>query len=92
MVNQLQWKIYGGKINTIFHNHKISKEGFHCICLSVILIDSVFKTGKYYYPHVFLEEYKCIVKKMIKNYFNDDTEIYSDDSDEEKFDAKIFDL
>ena len=63
MVNQLQWKIYGGKINTIFHNHKISKEGFHCICLSVILIDSVFKTGKYYYPHVFLEEYKCIVKK-----------------------------
>ena len=29
---------------------------------------------------------------MIKNYFNDDTEVYSDDSDEERFDGKIFDL
>ena len=31
-------------------------------------------------------------QKMIKDYFNDDTEVYSDDSDEERFDAKIFDL
>ena len=29
---------------------------------------------------------------MIKDYFNDDTEVYSDDSDEERFDAKFFDL
>ena len=31
------------KINTNFHNNKISKEGSQCICLSVILIDSVFR-------------------------------------------------
>ena len=28
------------------------KEGLHCICLSVVLIDSVFKMDKNYYPQV----------------------------------------
>ena len=46
-------KSYEANINTNFHNDKKSKEGFHCICLSVILIDSVFKIGKTYYPQVF---------------------------------------
>ena len=31
------------------------KEGSENICLSVILIDFVFKTGKSYNPQVFLE-------------------------------------
>ena len=43
-------KSYHGKINTNFHNNKISNEGCQCICLPVILIDSVFRTGKNYYP------------------------------------------
>ena len=44
-------KSYNGKINTNFHNNKLPKEGSQFICLSVILIDSVFRTGKiYYYP------------------------------------------
>ena len=34
---------YNGKINTNFHNNKIPKEGFQCISLSVILIDSVYR-------------------------------------------------
>ena len=34
-------KSYNGKTNTNFHNNKIPKEGSQCICLSVILIDSV---------------------------------------------------
>ena len=29
-----------------FHNNKITKEGSQFICLSVILTDSVFRTGK----------------------------------------------
>ena len=45
-------------MNTNFHNNKISKVDFQCICLSVILINSVFKAGKNYYPQVFLEESK----------------------------------
>ena len=46
-------KSYNGKINTNFHNNKIPKEGSQFICLSVTLIDSVFRTGKNYYPQVF---------------------------------------
>ena len=38
----------------------IPKEGFHCICLSVIFIDSVFQMGKNFYVQVFLEECKYI--------------------------------
>ena len=56
-------KSYKGKINTNFHNIKIPKEGSQFICLVVILIDPVFRTGKNYYPQVFLEERKYIVKE-----------------------------
>ena len=46
-------KSYEGSINTDFHGDKVPKEGSQYICLSVILIDSVFRTGKNYYPQVF---------------------------------------
>ena len=49
-------KSYNRKINTNFHNNKILKESSQFICLSVILIDSVFRTGKNYFPEVSLEE------------------------------------
>ena len=49
-------KSYNRKINTNFHTNKILKESSQFICLSVILIDSVFRTGKNYFPEVFLEE------------------------------------
>ena len=62
------------KINKNFHNDKILIEGFHCICLPVILIKSVYMTGKNYYPHVFLEECKYVVKEdKIPGYITDDT-------------------
>ena len=89
-------KSYNGKINTNFRNNEISKEGSYYICLSVILIDSVFRTGKNYYPQVFLEECKYIVKEeKIPKYIIDDIEISSDtdkeNSDEEKPDEKYSD-
>ena len=72
-------KSYNGKINTNFHNNKIPKEGSNFICLSVILIDSVFRTGKNYYPQVFLEECKFFVKeKKIPKYIIDDIAISPD--------------
>ena len=46
-------KSYNGKINTNFLDNKITKEGSNFICLSVILIDSVFITGKNHYPKCF---------------------------------------
>ena len=36
----------------------------YCICLSLILIESVFKMRKTCYPQVFLEECKYIVKEL----------------------------
>ena len=55
-------KSCGDKINIIFQNDEIPEEGLHCVFLSVMLIDSVFKMGKNYFPQVFLEECKYIVK------------------------------
>ena len=46
------------------------EEGSHCICLSMILIDYVFRSGKNYFSQVLLEEYKYIVKEKR------DTQIY----------------
>ena len=56
-------KHYNRKINTNFDNSKIPKEDSEFICLSAILIDSVFRTGKSFYPQVFLEKCKCIIKE-----------------------------
>ena len=55
-------KSYEGKINTKFYINEISKQGSRYICLSVILIYSVFKMGKNYYPQAFFEQSKYIVK------------------------------
>ena len=41
-------KSYNGEINTNFHDNKIPKEVSQYICLSVTLIDSVFRTAKNY--------------------------------------------
>ena len=48
-------KSYNGKINTSFHDNRIQREGSQFICLSVILIDSVFRTSKTYYLQVLLK-------------------------------------
>ena len=57
-------KSYEGKISTIFRNDGIPKEGSHCICLSVILVDTVLEIDtKKYCPQMFLEECKNIIKE-----------------------------
>ena len=56
---------YHGKINTNLHSDKIQKQGSEYICLSVIFIDSVHRTGKNYNPQVFLEECKYVVKEKM---------------------------
>ena len=70
------------KSTQIFHNNKILKQ---CICLSVILVDSDFRTGNTYYPQ---EECKYDVKeKKISKNIIDDIEI-SSNSDEENSDEE----
>ena len=55
-------KSYNGKTNTNFYNNQIPKEWFQCICLSINLINSVFRMGNYY-PQEFLEQCKYVVKE-----------------------------
>ena len=60
------------------------KERSQFICLLVILIDSVYRIRKNYYPQVFLEECKYFSKdKKMPQYITVDTDISSDDSNEE---------
>ena len=58
------------------------KEKAPCKCLSIIMIDSVIKVNKKYYPQTLLEECKYIKEKIkIENYINEDLENSESDSD-----------
>ena len=75
-------KMYAGSLITNFHNKKMPKEKAPCKCLSIIMIDSVIKANKKYYPQTFLEECKYMQEKIkIENYINEDLE--NSDSDTE---------
>ena len=67
------------------NSNRPSKEGFSCICWPLIMIDSVFKLGKSFYPQTFLEECKYKMKeKEIKSFIEDDLENSSDDESEQE--------
>ena len=50
-------KTYVGSVITNSHNKKFPKEA-PCIRLSIIMLDSVIKAKKMYYPQMLLEECK----------------------------------
>ena len=59
----------------------MSIEKAPCKWLSIIMIDSVIKVNKNYYPQTPLEEYKYIQEKTkIENYINEDLENSESDS------------
>ena len=68
------------KTNTNFHDNKIPEEGVRCVCLSVILLDSIVKVGKRYYPKSLLKKCKYAVKN-IKNVIGEELDL--DESDDE---------
>ena len=82
-------KIYADNMITTFHNKKISKEKVPCKCLSIIMLDSVIKANKQYYPQEFLEECKYVQEKiktdedLEKSDSNDETEL---DIDNDEYD------
>ena len=75
-------KTYEKSIITNFHNKKTPKEKASCKCLSIIMIDSVIKANKKYYPQILLEECKYIQEKIkTENYINEDLEKSESDCD-----------
>ena len=71
-------------MNTNFQNKKVPKRDSSYKCLSLIMLDSVVRVGKKYYPQVFLEECKYVKRKnKMVNYVNDDIDITSSDENDE---------
>ena len=68
-------KIYAGSMITNFQSKKMPKEKAPCKCLSIIMLDSVIKAKKKYYPQTLLEECKYEPKKIkMESLIDDDLE------------------
>ena len=78
-------KMYEDRVNTNFQGKKVSKENASYKCLSLIMLDSVIRVNKKYYPQIFLELCKYgITKTKMDNLINDDLDLNSsDESDSE---------
>ena len=76
--------IYDGNVNAIFQGKAMLKKA-SCKCLSTIMLHSVVKVKKEYYPQIFLKECKYQMKKTkIENFVDGDLEkSLSDESDNE---------
>ena len=76
--------VYGEDVKYIkkIHNKKMPKEKAPCKCLLIIMIDSVIKANKKYYPQTLLKECKYTQEKIkIENYIIEDLEDSESDSD-----------
>ena len=75
-------KLYGDKVNTNFQGKKVPKETALYKCLSLIMLDSVIRVGKKYYPQTLLEECKYEIKKnQMENLIDDDLDWSSSDNE-----------
>ena len=63
-------KIYASSMITNFQGKKIPKEKGPCKCLSIIILDSVIKAKKKYYPQTLLQECKYEQDKDGKSYWS----------------------
>ena len=79
-------KIYGGSVITNLQGKKMPKEKAACKCLSVIIVESVIKAKKKYYPQTLLEECKYEQEKidddLEKSESDDSDSVSNDDYDE----------
>ena len=77
-------KMYEGRMNTKFQGKKVPKENVSYKCLSLIMLDSVIRVNKKYYPQTLLEECKYVRRKnKMSNLINDDLDESDNESDNE---------
>ena len=78
-------KMYKDRVNENFQGKKGPKENASYKCLSLIMLDSVIRVNKKYYPKTFLEDCKYVIRKYkMENLINDDLDLSSsDESDTE---------
>ena len=68
---------------TNFQHHEIPRDNEYFVCLSIILLDSIFvNSDKEYYPQILLEECKYVIKKKkIVNIINEDLKLSESDDE-----------
>ena len=59
-------KMYEDKVNTNFQGKDVPKEDASYQCLSLIVLESVIRVSKKYYPQTLLEQCKYVIKKKTK--------------------------
>ena len=86
-------KIYTGSMITNFQSKKMPKGKAPCKCLSIMMLDSVIKAKKKYYPQTLLKECKYEQENIkMENTIDDDLEkSLSDESDNDSNDETEFD-
>ena len=73
-------KMYGDRVNTNFQSKKVPKENASYKCLSLIMLDSIIRANKNFYPQTLLEECKYIIRKnKMENLINNDLNLCSSD-------------
>ena len=79
-------KIYNDRVYTNFQHNKILKVNEYCVCLSAILLDSIFvNSNEEYYLQILLKECKYAIKnRKIVNAIIEDLKLSeSDESGDE---------
>ena len=77
--------MYDNKVNTNFQGKDVPKENAYYDYFSLIILDSVIRVNKKYYPQTFLEQCKYKIKRNKRdNFINDELEPDTDsESDNE---------
>ena len=74
--------MYENRVNTNFQGKKVPQEDASYKCLSLIVLDSVIRVSKKYYPQTLLEECKYVIRKnKMENLINDDLNVISSDNE-----------
>ena len=85
-------KMYEGRVNTNFQGKKVRKENASYKCISLIVLDSVIRVNKKYYPQPLLEECKYVIRKNkmenLDDFHNDDLNLSSSDESHNESDSE----
>ena len=82
-------EMYGDRMNTNFQGKKVSKENVSYKCLSLIMLDSVIRANKKFYPQTLLEECKYVIRKnKMEKLINTDLNLSSSDESDNESDSE----
>ena len=74
--------MYEDRVDTDFQGKKVPKENASYKCLSLIMLDSVTRVNKKYYPQTLLEECKYVIRKnKMESLINDVLDLTSSDNE-----------